>query len=96
MTPSTERIEELLDLMREADVATLRAFDRRFQLLLEEKEAASSGAGQNGDVRKEFRRRYPQIAIDPELFALVGIQPENPVQDDKILIRERIARRLAE
>jgi hypothetical protein len=45
---------------------------------------------------EEFRQRYPHISIDPDLFALVGIQPENPPEADKILIREQIARRLAQ
>jgi hypothetical protein len=35
-----------------------------------------------------------QLPIDPDLLALVGIHPENPVQEDKALIRESIARRL--
>jgi len=94
MIPSVEQIEELLNLMREADVATLRAFDRRLRLLLEEKEAAQLGPGQGKDAREEFHQRHPRITIAPELFALVGIHPANPLEEDKALIREQIARRL--
>jgi hypothetical protein len=36
------------------------------------------------------------VPIDPDLLALVGIHPENPVKDDKALIREIIARRLTD
>ena len=95
MTLSAERLEELFDLIREADLPTLRAFDRRLRLLLEQKEAAQLRTGQSKDICEEFRQRYPRTTIDPELFALVGIHPENPVEDDKTLIREQIARRLA-
>jgi len=95
MTLSAERIEELFDLMREADLPTLRAFDRTLRLLLEQKEAAQLRIGQSKHICEEFRRRHPYITIDPELFALVGIHPQNPVEDDKTLIREQIARRLA-
>jgi hypothetical protein len=43
----------------------------------------------------EFCQRYPHIAVDPDLFALVGIHPEHPVEEDKTLIGEQISRRLA-
>jgi len=94
MTTSTERIEELLDFMREVDLPTLRALDRKLHLLLEQKEGTQLETGQNTNAREEFCRRYPHIAIDPELFALVGIHPENPIEEDKILIREQITRSL--
>jgi len=96
MTLSAEQIEELFDLIREADLPTLQAFDRRLRLLLEQREAAQLGTGQSKDIPEAFHQRYPHVTIDPELFALVGIHPENPVEDDKILIHEQIARRLME
>ena len=46
--------------------------------------------------QEEFRQRYPHITIDPDLFALVGIQAENVAEEDKALIREQVFRRLAE
>ena len=47
-------------------------------------------------VRDEFYQHYPHIDIAPDLLALVGIQAENSVAEDKALIREQIFRRLAE
>lgn len=47
-------------------------------------------------VRDEFCQHYPHIDIAPDLLALVGIQAENSVAEDKALIREQIFRRLAE
>lgn len=36
------------------------------------------------------------VKIEPELAALVGIHPETPIEEDKHLIRDAIARRLAD
>lgn len=43
-------------------------------------------------TREEFQQRY-QMVIDADLWALVGSQPATPVEDDKALIRDAIARR---
>lgn len=45
-------------------------------------------------TREEFARRY-QMTIDADLWALVGSQPATPVEDDKDLIRDVIARKYA-
>jgi hypothetical protein len=95
MTPSVEQIEELFDLIREVDLPTLRALDRRFRDLLEQKEAATIATEQSQSAREDFHHRHPHLVIDSELFALVGIHPPNPVGDDKFLICEQITRRLA-
>ena len=94
MSTPTEQIEELLDLVREADLPTLRALDRGLHLLIEQKGRDQTRTEQGRSAREEFCQRYPHIAVDPDLFALVGIHPENPVEEDKTLIREQIARRL--
>ena len=45
--------------------------------------------GRQGETDLEaLSKRCPNVPIDPDLLALVGIHPENPVQDDKALIRE--------
>jgi|GEM_PF-7048842 len=46
-------------------------------------------------TREEFAQRY-QMTIDADLWALVGSQPATPVEDDKALIRDAIARRHAQ
>ncbi|MBM4257464.1 MAG: hypothetical protein FJ147_16410 [Deltaproteobacteria bacterium] len=46
-------------------------------------------------TREEFAQRY-QMTIDADLWALVGNQPATPVEDDKALIRDAVARRYAE
>jgi hypothetical protein len=95
MSTPAERIEALLALMREVDLPTLRALDRALHRLLTQKGAEQPQTRQGASAREEFCQRYPHLAIDPELFALVGIHPENPVEDDKLLIREQIVRSLA-
>jgi hypothetical protein len=94
MATTTERVEQLLNLMRDIDLPALLALDRRLHLLLEQKGADSLRARQRTTAQDEFCQRYPRITVDPELFALVGIHPENPVEADRVLIRESIARRL--
>ncbi len=90
-----ERVEQLLSLMREVDLSTLLALDRELHLLLEQKGGKKLWVRQGTTVQAEFCQRYPYIAVDPDLFALVGIHPEHPVEEDKTLIGEQISRRLA-
>lgn len=95
MATAAERIGELLNLAREADLATLITLDREIHSLLEQKQQDQRRDSRTA-AREEFRRRYPRLAVDPELFALVGIHPATPVEEDKRLIRAQIARSLAE
>ena len=95
MATASERIEELLNLAREVDFPALLALDRKLHLLLEQKGQDQPRPEQGLSVQEEFGRRYPRVAVDPDLFALVGIHPENPVEEDKTLIRESISRRLS-
>lgn len=92
MAKTAEELDRLLKLVRDEDIATLRSLDQRLHSLLEEKER-SEAATLQAQVEGE---QSPKAAIDPELLALVGIHPENPVQDDKKLIRDAIARRLTD
>jgi hypothetical protein len=32
------------------------------------------------NIQAEFSQRYPHLAVNPDLFALVGIYPEHPVE----------------
>jgi hypothetical protein len=95
MGKTAEELDQLLKLVRDEDVATLRTLDRRLHSLLEEKERHEATQRQ-ADVNRDLSKRCPEIPIDPDLLALVGIHPENPLQDDKALIREFIARRLTD
>lgn len=95
MATRVERVEQLLSLMREADLSTLLALDRELHLLLEPKGGKKLWISQGTTVQVEFCQRYPHIAVDPDLFALVGIHPEHPVEEDKTLIGEQIFWRLA-
>ncbi|HXH11303.1 MAG TPA: hypothetical protein VNP04_16270 [Alphaproteobacteria bacterium] len=94
MATTAELMDRLLNLMREVDLPTLLALDRELHLLLEQKGEEMRRTWPGAMAQEEFRQRHPQIAVDPDLFALVGIHPENPVTEDKTLIREAIARRL--
>lgn len=96
MAKTPEELDELLKLVRDEDIATLRALERRLHSLLEQKERAEAIRQPGKTDRDVLSKRCPNVPIDPDLLALVGIHPENPVQDDKALIREIIARRLTD
>jgi hypothetical protein len=95
MGKTAEELDQLLKIVRNEDIATLRTLDRQLHTLLEEKERDEAMQRQ-AEVEREVSNRRPNVPIDPDLLALVGIHPDNPVQDDKTLIRESIARRLAD
>jgi hypothetical protein len=94
MAKTPEQLDELLKLVRDKDVATLRALERQLHLLLEQKERDEALQRRGEADRDVLSKRCPNVPIDPDLLALVGIHTENPIQDDKALIREIIARRL--
>jgi hypothetical protein len=96
MAKTPEQLDELLKLVRDEDIGTLRALEQRLHSLLEQKERAEAIRRPEETDRDVFSKRCPNVPIDPDLLALVGIHPENPVQDDKNLIREIIARRLTD
>jgi hypothetical protein len=96
MAKTPEQLDELLKLVRDEDIATLRALERQLHLLLEQKERDKARQRHDETDRDVLSKQCPNLPIDPDLLALVGIHPENPVQDDKTLIREIIARRLTD
>ena len=96
MGKTPEQVDELLKLVRDEDISTLRALERRLLSILEQKERDEALSRQGGTDRDELSKPCPNVAIDPDLLALVGIHPANPVEDDKTLIREIIARRIAD
>ncbi|MFQ5903963.1 MAG: hypothetical protein ACE5JO_09755 [Candidatus Binatia bacterium] len=91
MAITPDRIEELFNLVREADLPTFLALDCKLHLLLEEKAATLPPPGHSATPQEEFFQRYPPVAVDPDLFALVGIHPENPVEENKPPIRESMS-----
>jgi hypothetical protein len=93
MAKTPEQLDELLKLVRDEDIGTLRMLERQLHLLLEQKERDEAMRRHGEAERDVLSKRCPNVPIDPDLLALVGIHPENPVQDDKVLIREIIARR---
>ena len=96
MSTPTERIEKLLELAQECDLPTLRAVDHNLHVLLEQKEAAQERKHLGLSASEEFHQRYPHILVDPDLFALVGIHPANPIEEDRLLIREGITRKFSQ
>jgi len=91
-----EQLDELLKSVRDEDLMTLRDLERRLHSLLAQKERDEAARRYGDSDRDLLSTRCPNVPIDPDLLALVGIQPENLVKDDKALIREMIARRLAD
>lgn len=95
MATPTEQIDELCNRMREVDLPTLLVVDRELHRLLALKIDTQQQTVRS-TAEEEFRQQYPHLTVDPELFALVGIQPASPVEEDKSLIRAQIFRRLTE
>jgi hypothetical protein len=54
-----ERVEQLLSLMREADLSTLLALDRELHLLLEQKGGRSCGCGKVRQSKRSFASNIP-------------------------------------
>jgi len=96
MAKTPKQMDELLKLVRDQDIATLRALERQLHSLLEQKERDETIQRHGETDRDALSKQCPNVPIDPDLLALVGIHPENPVKDDKALIREIIARRLTD
>jgi hypothetical protein len=96
MGKTAEELDQLLKLVRDEDIATLRTLDRRLHSLLEQKERDEAMQRQSQTEGDLLSKHCLNVSTDPDLLALVGIHPENPVQDDKALIREIIARRLTD
>jgi hypothetical protein len=96
MAKTPEQVNELLKLVRDEDIATLRALERQLHSLLERKERDEAIRQRSETAREILSKLCPNVPIDPDLLALVGIHPENPVQEDKTLIREIIARRMTD
>lgn len=95
MATPTEQIDELCNRMREVDLPTLLVVDRELHRLLALKIDTQQQTARS-TAEEEFRQQYPHLTVDPELFALVGIQPASPVEEDKSLIRAQIFRSLTE
>lgn len=95
MAKTPEQLDELLKTVKDEDIATLRALERQLHLLLEQKER-DEAMRRRTETGRDLSKRCPNVPIDPDLLALVGIHPGNPVADDKTLIREIIARRLTD
>jgi len=96
MAKTPEQLNELLKLVRDEDIATLRALEQQLHSLREQKERDEAVHRRHDANRDLLSKHCPNVPIDPDLLALVGIHPENPVQDDKALIREIIARRMTD
>jgi hypothetical protein len=96
MGKTPAQVNELLKLVRNEDVSTLRELERQLLSLLEEKER-DAALTRHGDAdRDELSKSCPNVPIEPDLLALVGTHPENPVENDKLLIRESVVRRLTD
>ena len=96
MATPTEQIEEFRERMQEVNLPTLLAFDRELHRLLESKKETQLQTVRTTAAQEEFRQQYPHLRVDPDLFALVGIHPATPVEEDKPLIRAQIFRRFSE
>ena len=94
MNPQAQQLELVLELLHQVDIAGLQTVERTVQSLLQQRTAALPMSEQEPSTLEEFHQRY-QVAIDADLWALVGSQPATPVEEDKALIREQIRQRLS-
>ena len=46
-------------------------------------------------ARRAFRQRYPDVAVDPALFRLVGVDPPLTLNAEKAALHEAVADRFA-
>ena len=83
-----EQLDELLKVVQDEDMSTLRAFDRKLHILLEQRDKDGAPRGRGKTHQDRLLAKCSRVAIDPDLLALVGIRPESPVKERKILIRE--------
>ena len=95
MAKTPEQIDELLKLVQNEDMSTLRALDRKLHLLLEQRDKDEASRGRSKANLDELLVKGSRVAIDPDLLTLVGIHPESPVEEDKVLIRESAFRKLS-
>ena len=96
MGKTPAQVDELLKLVRNEDISTLRELERQLLSLLEQKERDEALTRHADTDRDELSKKCPNVPIEPDLLALVGIHPETPVENDKLLIRESVARRLTD
>jgi len=71
------------EIMRE-----IREIKRRLKLI--EKKAASLQKEKKESPREAFKRKFPYLQVDPELFKCVGIDPPLSLRREKKAIREAI------
>jgi hypothetical protein len=66
------------------------------RLSIVERKAAALQKPRTVSVRNAFRRKYPQVRIDPQLFGLVGNDPPLSLTEEKRALRNAIAERFDE
>lgn len=93
MATTANRVQEICNLMQDVDLPGLLTVDQELHRLLEERGQDQLRRGKT-TAREELRQRYPHLALDAELFDLVGIHPESPLHEDKSLIHEQVTRKL--
>jgi hypothetical protein len=71
----------------------IQELKRRLSLI--ERKAAALQKPTPASVRNAFRRKYPQIHIDPRLLKLVGSDPPLSLAEEKRELRDAIATRFA-
>ncbi len=96
MAKTPEQMDELLKLVQNEDMSTLRALDRKLHLLLEQRDKDEASRGRSKANRDELLVKGSRVAIDPDLLTLVGIHPENSVEEDKVFFRESAFTKLSE
>jgi hypothetical protein len=76
---------------RENIFEEIRQLKHRLSII--ERKAATLQKPKPNSIRNAFRRKYPHMHIDPQLFGLVGIDPPLSLVDEKRELRDIIAER---
>jgi len=66
----------------------IREIKKRLRLV--EKKAASLKRGKRMSPEEAFRKKFPDLQVDPELLKLVGIDPPLSLRSEKKAIRDAI------
>ena len=93
MAKTAKQLDELLEHVRGEDLPTLQELDGKLHLLMAQKR---NDISLPNETNQSITMECLGVKIEPELAALVGIHPETPIEEDKNLIRDAIARRLAD
>jgi hypothetical protein len=96
MAKTSKQHDEFLEPMRDEDLSTLQALEQKIHALFKQKRKDERPPNPLPANQAEISAECPGVKIGPDLLALVGVHPENLIDEDKLLIRQSITRKLTD